>query len=430
MKHVYLFALFFIFSNFLTAQLDTTFQLTTEEASGFTSPKIVDAKKHVLNLLQDEKSIFRFGFESLSYPSNDEFGLELPIGNGIFVNYEHRMATGLSLNFRLNYHRFSNATLFQKINTFWFDYYYVIHRFSLEFEPRWYFLKKKEIQNGKSGNNLSGLYVGNTIGMQHWQRPGLILVTTADGRNYAPYLKSNFQYSTLSIGWQRRFSKKGFLHLQLGAGIRHNEAFDFPVELLTPDRRAYFEQLPKWQSIITYKVGIGIALGKTENTQVSEPIFEYHKEDLTMWKLDLLPIFIGTGRNTVLNKISIGYEQGIKQLPFSINTNLTYLHYGKQDYASFGRYLTLQIAPRFYYNLSKRQSVNNLSANYFSVRNQWDILDDTNFGDNKYSFALLWGMQRRLFGQMFINYELGYEFGNEFIFDRYYISELKIGLAF
>lgn len=430
MKRFYNILFFLLVSQFLNAQSDTSFQTTTEEASSFISPKIVDAKKHVLNLLQDEKSIFRFGFESLSYPSNDEFGLSLPIGNGIFANYEHRMATGFSVNFRLNYHRFSHTTLDQKIYTYLQAFYYVIHRFSVELEPRWYFLKKREIHNGKSGNNLNGLYLGSTIGMQHWQRPGRYRVTTADGRDYSPYLKSNFQYNTLNLGWQRRFNKQGFLHLQLGAGILHNEAFDFPVELLTPEASAYFKQLPKWQSLMTYKVGLGIALGKTENTQVKEPILEYHKEDLSMWKLDLLPIFLGTGRNNLLSKISIGYEQGLKRTSFSINTNLTYLHYGKQDYALYGgRFIVLQISPRFYYNLLKKQSVKNLSSNYFSIRNQWDI-GANNFNDKVYAFALLWGMQRRLFGQMYINYELGYEFGNESLFDRYYISELKIGLAF
>jgi len=428
MKHCYTILLFLLLSQLLNAQSNTAFQLSTEKASGFITPKVVDAKKHVLNLLQDEKSIFRFGFESLSYPSNDEFRRNLPIGNGIFANYEHRIDTGFSINFRLNYHRFSHTTLFQKIYTFGIDYY-VIHRFSLEFAPRWYFLKKKEIQNGKSGNNLSGLYFGSTIGMQHWQRPGSYRVTTPDGRNYDPYLKSNFQYSTLNIGWQRRFNKQGFLHLQLGAGIRRNEAFDFPVELLSPDARAYFKQLPKWQSLMTYKVGLGIALGKAEDTLVSEPILQYHQEDVTMWKLDLLPIFLGTGRNTLLSKINIGYERGIKRTSFSLNTNLTYLHYGKQDYQYYDSYLGVQISPRFYYNLSKRQAVNNLSANYFSIRNQWDIIREYNFNDKKYSFALLWGMQRRLFGKMFINYELGYQFGNESPFDRYYISDLKIGLA-
>ncbi len=124
---------------------------------------------------------------------------------------------------------------------------------------------------------------------------------------------------------------------------------------------------------MTYKVGLGIALGKTENTQVKKPILEYNKEDLSMWKLDLLPIFLGTGRNNLLSKISIGYEQGIKRTAFSINTNLTYLHYGKQDYAYYDGYLSLQISPRFYYNLSKKSTVNSLSANYFSIRNQWDI---------------------------------------------------------
>jgi len=92
----------------------------------------------------------------------------------------------------------------------------------------------------------------------------------------------------------------------------------------------------------------------------------------------------------------------------------------------YGKYLSLQIAPRFYYNLKKQKRIHNLSANYFSIRSQWNIINDWHY--KKYSFAPLWGMQRRVFQRMFVNYEFGYEFGNTF--ESYIISELKIGLAF
>ena len=281
---------------------------------------------------------------------------------------------------------------------------------------------------GKSGNNLNGIYIGNTLGIQHWQRPGRYWIETSDGRNYNPYLKGIYKYSTLNLGWQRRFGKHGFVHLQFGAGIRQNKEFDFPVELLPPSNATSFSQLPRWQPLMTYKVGVGIALGKTESAQVNKPILEYHKEDLSMWKLDLLPIFLGTGENTLLSKINIGYEQGIKNTSFSINTNLVYLLPNKQDYEYLDNYLGLQISPRLYYNFKKRKTVNHLSANYFSMRNEWNIVGNHSWGNQKYSFALLWGMQRRLFKHLFINYELGYEFGG--LFSDYIISDLKIGLAF
>jgi len=188
--------------------------------------------------------------------------------------------------------------------------------------------------------------------------------------------------------WQRRFSTIGLLHFQLGAGVRHNEKIDFPETLLPPEYS--FEQPTNWETYMTYKVGIGIALGKAEDTQVN--------------------------------------EQGIKDLPFSINTTLTYLHYSKQDYGIYNKHLSLQIAPRFYYNLKKQKRIHNLSANYFSIRSQWNIINDFYWDNKKYSFAPIWGMQRRVFEWMFVNYEFGYEFGNN-TFEKYIISELKIGIA-
>lgn len=426
MKKFYAITLFLSIAFWGHAQLDTNFQQTTVEYGHLENQQLVDAKRHLLNQLADEKSLFKISFEGKNFPLNEGLGYGSSLmTKGVSVSYEHRLKTNFSIGISLNYHRTDHTTLLQKRITYFGIHDYVIHRFSAEIEPRWYFLKRKEIQSGKSGKNLNGLYLGNTTGLQHWQRPGFYSVVTADGRNYSPYLKGDFQYSTLNIGWQRRFSSIGLLHFQLGAGIRHNEKIDFPEALLPPD--SYFEQPSKWEALMTYKVGIGIALGKAENTQVNQPILEFHQKDLTMFKLDLFPIFIGAGKNKLLSKINIGYEQGIKGVPFSINTTVTYLQYGKYDYKIYRNHFSLQISPRFYYNLKKQKRIHNLSANYFSIRSQWNISNDSYY--KKYSFAPLWGMQRRVFKRMFVNYEFGYEFG-DFSFEKYIISELKIGLAF
>ncbi|MFK7978827.1 MAG: hypothetical protein AB8G86_02495 [Saprospiraceae bacterium] len=427
MKKIYAITLFLNIAFWGYAQLDTSFQRTTVEYGQLENQQLVDAKRHRLNQLADVKSLFKISFEGKSFPLNQDLGFRSDImSKGITIVYEHRLKTNLSIGISLNYHRTDQTSLFQKRIAYLGIDDYVIHRFSVEIEPRWYFLKRKEIQSGKSGKNLNGLYLGNTTGLQHWQRPGFRRVVTTDGRYYNPYLKGDFQYSTLNIGWQRHFSRVGLLHFQLGAGIRHNEKINFPEALLPPD--SYFEQPSKWQALMTYKVGIGIALGKAENTRVNKPILEFHQEDLTMFKLDLFPIFLGTGKNQLLSKINIEYEQGIKGIPFSINTTVTYLHYGKYDYEIYGKHFSLQISPRFYYNLKKQKRIHNLSANYFSIRSQWNIINNRSY--NKYSFAPIWGMQRRVFKRMFVNYEFGYEFSDNSFFERYIISELKIGLAF
>ena len=93
--------------------------------------------------------------------------------------------------------------------------------------------------------------------------------------------------------------------------------------------------------------------------------------------------------------------------------------------------ISFQIAPRFYYNLKNRirkgKTANDLSAEYLSFRSQWTF----NY-IKKYDFSILWGIQRRVFENMFINYELGYDFpSNSFaLYEEKIISELKIGLAF
>jgi len=414
MKNVYTITLCILFSTFVHAQLDTSFLQTKVEIG------------QLVNQLTDEKSLLKIGFEGLSFPISTDTGHRLSSAKGLFFSYQYRLKTNFSISGNLNYHRTDHTVLFQKRVAPFSIYDYVIHRFSVEIEPRWYFLKRKEIQSHKSGNNLNGLYLGNTIGLQHWQKPGSHSVVTADGRSYSPYLKGNFQYSTLNIGWQRRFSTIGLLHFQLGAGVRHNEKIDFPETLLPPEYS--FEQPTNWETYMTYKVGIGIALGKAEDTQVNESILEFHQEDLTLFKLDLFPILLDIGKNKLISKINIGYEQGIKDLPFSINTTLTYLHYSKQDYGIYNKHLSLQIAPRFYYNLKKQKRIHNLSANYFSIRSQWNIINDFYWDNKKYSFAPIWGMQRRVFEWMFVNYEFGYEFGNN-TFEKYIISELKIGIA-
>jgi len=433
MKKIYAITLFLSFAFFGYAQLDTSFQKITTEEGNFEMQQIVDAKKHLLHLMQDEKSLWKIGFESVSLPINEELLFEFPIANGVFINYEHRIKTGFSINGRLSYSRAVFSTLSQEVYTDFLFKNFGFQRFSFEIEPRWYFLKNRAIKLGKSGNNLSGLYISNITGIQRWQRPGFSRSFDYD----ASPIKGDFQYSLLGLGWQRRFGKRGFIHAQIGAGIRHNEqinlsAYEPPP---VPISGIVLEQLPEWHPIVIYKLGVGVALGKIENTKVQQTILAYHQEDASIWKIDLLPILLSSSEIwQKTSKISIGYEQGIKQSPFSINANLIYLHPSGEGETRTS-YIDLQLSPRLYYNLKSRirkgKTAYNLSAEYFSIRSQWVRDFGEAFHNKDFSLAFLWGIQRRLFKCMFVNYEFGYKTGfRPYGFNKYIVSDLKIGLAF
>jgi len=63
MKKFYAITLFLSFAFFGYAQLDTTFQRTTIEYGSLENQQLVDAKKHYLQLQQDEKYLWKFGLE-------------------------------------------------------------------------------------------------------------------------------------------------------------------------------------------------------------------------------------------------------------------------------------------------------------------------------------------------------------------------------
>ena len=101
MKNFYAIVLFLSISFLGYAQLDTSFQRTTVEYNQLENQQLVDAQKHHLKSLADEKHSFKIGFEATSLPINKEIIFELPIANGLFANYEYRIKTGFSFNARL-----------------------------------------------------------------------------------------------------------------------------------------------------------------------------------------------------------------------------------------------------------------------------------------------------------------------------------------
>lgn len=292
------------------------------------------------------------------------------------------------------------------------------------------FQKKQQLKEQISGNNLIGIYASLLAGIKYVQFPNPVFYSSDGDRQF---LKSQYQYSTLNLGWQRRFNKHGFLHLQIGTGIQRTP--QKIIELVSHNGPFQINPLPKWRWISSYKIGVGLALNNSRTSTIEKNIWTYHKVDNDMWKVDLFGFVYSLNKEGVSGKINIGYEKSIQQSSFSIATNLLF-----HQQVHPGRYkqnqLSIQIAPRYYYNLKKRmrrgKTANDLSAEYFSIRNQWNIHDE-HWIRRRYKLSILWGIQRRVFEKMYINYELGriIPFNtSEYIFLDETISELKIGLAF
>ncbi|MEM1122126.1 MAG: hypothetical protein AAGJ18_16895, partial [Bacteroidota bacterium] len=284
---------------------------------------------------------------------------------------------------------------------------------------------------------MSGGYLGVSLGTNFWQQPTLTSSITTDGKIERPMFRGNLQYSTINVGWQRRFGKRGFLNIELGAGVKHNTKQ--VIDGTLPEEPILFEflrPLPKWQGLVHYKVGIGLAINGKSDTQIQTPILEYHKADQDMWKIDLFPILLNLGREGYAGKINVGYERGIGKSNFSVNTNFLYNATQTLNDINRNKRLLFQLSPRFYYNLKNRirkgKTANNLSADYFSIRNEW-VLVHENASIANYSITALWGVQRRIFEHMFVNYQAGYTFPSPNVRTISFgqiISELKIGLAF
>ena len=434
MKNFYEILFFLGIVSIAQAQTDTTFQKNSVELGVFENQKIVDARKHIFNSIRDEKNMFRLGVESVSLPLDDDL-LLLPTANSLFVAYEQRIKTGFSLNsqlaYQLAYQLAHMTTAFENQNM---DAIFFIHSWqnvNFFIEPRWYFRQKNRVEANEIGNNLNGIYASLQLGSS-WRRIPISSINT-DVFSFETFrVKGNFHYSTLNVGMQRRFGKHGFLHFQLGAGAKYNAKQEVE-NISNASPTLTIDPLPKWQWLATYRVGVGLAFGGKPIKNIPNAILEYYREDNDLWKIDLYSILRGIGGNGVAGKINIGYERNIIASSFSINTNLSYAYRKSIENRGGQNLLQLQIATRYYYNLKKRtrkgKAANNLSGDYLSLRHNFN-LNRTNEFAQRYLVHALWGMQRNILKNMFINYQLGYQFRTGEFGGGELLSELKIGLAF
>jgi hypothetical protein len=93
----------------------------------------------------------------------------------------------------------------------------------LDIQPRWYFTLKNRIAKGRSGNNLSGMYVGVNGG-------GRLIREASNAVNNQKLVYTTRQLSAAPVlGIQYRFLKHGYIDLSLGAGVA-NENITFTDE--------------------------------------------------------------------------------------------------------------------------------------------------------------------------------------------------------
>ncbi|MEM6320297.1 MAG: hypothetical protein AAF960_21695 [Bacteroidota bacterium] len=434
MKYINTF-IFVCFSHiFLLAQL-TPQTKVGQEKGPLESQIVANANTFPLQQLRDERSILRMGLEQLSLPLNNRHLDNLHLSYGLFVAYEKRLKTGFSLLGQISYRRptYFTTTIASTPMFVWASS--EENSVDLFISPRWYLGKRQQVAQRTSGNNLSGWYAGASLGVNIW-RQRFVTLSAIDSQIERPTLSGNFQYGLVHVGWQKRFGKIGLLNFDIGAGIKRNARQTLDGVLpSSPEELALLAPLPKWQGLLVSKIGVGVAIGKVSSQEpVPYTILSYHEANRAMWKIDLMPLLLFVGRNGYDGAINFGYERNIAESAFSINTNLRYDLAKNIHGHSTSAQLFLQTAPRFYYNIKKRirkgKTADRLSADYVSLRHQWRLID-TPIGYTPHGFSVFWGMQRRMFQRLFVNYQFGYSFSNRFN-ERYgeIGSELKIGFAF
>lgn len=88
---------------------------------------------------------------------------------------------------------------------------------SINVQPRWYFLQRRQLAKGKAGNNLSGLFGGMTLGA-NWLWLNQAVYDTGDNRSW---------YAAPHLGAQFRMFDRGYIQYKFGIFISQspNETF-------------------------------------------------------------------------------------------------------------------------------------------------------------------------------------------------------------
>ena len=189
----------------------------------------------------------------------------------------------------------------------------------INIETRWYFQKRKQIEQNLSGNNLSGVYLGLNGVVDLWYLSlDKIQLGEKDSRGLDSDLGINYQ-AFLAVGWQQLSKDGSFINFRLGAGILHttNDLSTLTIE----EENIQFTSSNKWKGFLDYQVTWGHTLWEKRNAHQPKDcaILEYFEEEKHLWKINLLNVIDGLSDNGIQGNISLEYERKLGSSSFSIN---------------------------------------------------------------------------------------------------------------
>ncbi len=327
---------------------------------------------------------------------------------------------------------------------------------TVELEPRYYFHQKRRVRQGNSANNLAGTYLGASFNKTtNLFKPSFL----AEGE---PYRYDNYA-TTLRIGFQQRIFKSGYIDFNWGLGAETST-------LITIENNGQATYKRTWREHFDQRLSLGWAFGSpkvSRRENRSCDLFKCFREENRMFKIDMLNLVRSLSFREQSGKLSVAYEQKLKNSPFSIQIAADLLgRRAKQNYNASQYVLGavgggVSLEPRWYYSSKKRiatgKSGNNLNGafvglhvGYTASRNLYDYSDvDYIYLRSSLQVIPIWGIQYRIFDRGFFEYRIGiglsryttdtdYRNAEPFIidppafkgFEPAFFSALKIGFAF
>lgn len=417
----------------LTGQTVTT---TYSEEQEVEKQKLVNAYSCFFNTYEDVSRIWKVGYTNFTNDaiSNTSFTLPRKFNiKSIDIGMEQRIGTGISLG---GYMRVSTNNSFQQlpINDYQSILSADLNSSVFNVEARWYFQKREQIQQGLSGNNLSGIYLGLNGGVDIWTleikefQSGEAVVSdfvSTTGTNYQTYL---------AIGWQQQVKHKGYINFRLGSGLKYSKK-DLSSFNLGEDGTFSFTNTDNSKWFLDYQVTWGTTLGGKSKAFPSKDctVLEYFEEDKQLWKFDVFNLIDGFSNKGMQGKLSLEYERKIGNTPFSINP-LAELYYSipfsenqKDHQFNFGTEL------RYYFSL-KRQIQKGLTGNGLFASYVATHIYHAPETSNRPRIGLQIGGQTRLFKKLYFDGKVLFDTQTHSTEDNGLLDRLslqyKIGFAF
>jgi len=397
--------------------------------------KLVNAYSCFFQTYDDVSRIWKTGYSNFTnhaLPNTSLTPSKRVDFRDFYLGIEQRIATGISLGLNIQ-SDFSNNILQVPNNDYESVLSAELNSSLYNIEARWYFQKRKQIQQNLSGNNLSGVYLGINGAVDVWN---LSLDKFQLGEEVSRDLDRDIgiNYQTfLAVGWQQLSKNGSFVNFRLGAGLLHT-AKDLNT-LNIEEENFQFTSINKWKGFLDYQVTWGFTIW--EKRAPHEPkdcaILEYFESDNQLWKIDLFNVVDGLSDKGIEGKISLEYERKLGKSSFSINPLAEFYYHVPFSEKSLEHQFNFGTEFRYYYNLKRLMQKglvgNSLFANYLAtyVYHSPSISSRPRIG-------FQYGSQQRLFEKLYLDLKILFDAQthraeDNSLFDRFAL-QYKIGFAF